>query len=59
MMDAGKTSLLLPELDRPGTRAQLMKAFPGCTSGASGAEEEGVVQNLQESPASSDGNSGP
>lgn len=58
-MDAGKTSLLLPESDRLGTWAQPTKAFPGSTSGASGAEEEGVVQNLQGSPGSSDSNSGP
>lgn len=50
-MDARKTSFLLPELDRPGTWAQPMKAFPESTSGASGAEEEGMVQNLQDSPA--------
>lgn len=49
-MDARKTSFLLPELDRPGTWAQPMKAFPESTSGASGAEE-GMVQNLQDSPA--------
>lgn len=50
-MDARKTSFLLPELDRLGTWAQPMKAFPESTSGASGAEEEGMVQNLQDSPA--------
>lgn len=44
-MEAEKT-LLLPELDRLGAWARPMEAFPASTAVASGAEEEGAVQNL-------------